>query len=57
MKQIQVRGLLLLSFTLFFSHLYSQSTSGSIGGTIEDVTKALLPGVTVTVANVDTGVA
>ena len=48
---------LLLAFTLFFSQLNGQSTNGSIGGTIEDVTQALLPGVTVTATNVDTGVA
>ena len=57
MKQVQARGILLLAFTLFFSQLYGQSTNGSIGGTIEDVTQALLPGVTVTATNVDTGVA
>ena len=38
MKQVQARGILLLAFTLFFSQLYGQSTNGSIGGTIEDVT-------------------
>ena len=57
MKQVQAGGLLLLAFTLFFSPLYGQSTNGSIGGTIEDATQALLPGVTVTATNVDTGVA
>src|SRR4051812_49028296 len=57
MKQVHVRGILLLAFTVFFSQLYGQSTNGSIGGTIEDPTKALLPGVTVTVSNVNTGVA
>ena len=57
MKQVQARGILLLAFTVFFSQLYGQSTNGSIGGTIEDATKALLPGVTVTATNVNTGVA
>jgi len=57
MRQLQARGILLLAFTIFFSQLYGQSTNGSIGGTIEDPTKALLPGVTVTVTNVNTGVA
>jgi hypothetical protein len=57
MKQVYVRGILLLAFTVCFSQLYGQSTNGSIGGTIEDPTKALLPGVTVTVTNVNTGVA
>ena len=43
--------------SLFFSQLYGQSTNGSIGGTIEDATQALIPGVTVTATNVNTGVA
>src|SRR6185369_15416763 len=47
----------LFAFTLFVSQLCGQSTNGSIGGTIEDATKALLPGVTVAATNVDTGVA
>src|SRR6266567_2436838 len=57
MKRFQVRGILLLAFTLFFSQLNGQSTNGSIGGTIEDASQARLPGVTVTATNVDTGVA
>jgi hypothetical protein len=57
MKRFQVPGILLLAFTLFFSQLYGQSTNGSIGGTIEDVTQALLPGVMVTATNVNTGIA
>ena len=56
MKRFQVCGTLLLASTLFFSQLYGQSTNGSIGGTIEDATQALLPGVMVTATNVDTGV-
>src|SRR6188508_1595234 len=56
MKQVQVRGIVLLAFVLFFSQLYGQSTNGSIGGTIEDVTQALLPGVRVTATNVATGI-
>jgi hypothetical protein len=35
---------------------YSQSTSGSIGGVVQDPSKALIPGVTVTVTNTQTGV-
>jgi len=56
MKRVQLRGILLLAFALFFSQLYGQSTNGAIGGTIEDTTKALLPGVMVTATNVNTGV-
>jgi len=58
MKHSEGRGiLLLLAFTVFVSQLNGQSTNGSIGGTIEDATQALLPGVRVTVTNVNTGVA
>ena len=35
---------------------FGQSTYGTISGTIEDASKALIPGVTVTATNVDTGV-
>jgi len=57
MKRVQACGMLLLMFVLCFSRLYGQSTSGSIGGTIEDVTQAILPGVKVTATNVSTGIA
>src|SRR5436309_11247959 len=57
MKRFQVRGILLLAFSLFFSHVNGQSTNGSIGGTIEDATQSLLSGVMVTATNVNTGVA
>src|SRR5688500_10430536 len=57
MKHFRVRGTLLLAFTLFFSHLNGQSTNGSIGGTIEDPSQALMPGVRVTATNVNTGIA
>ena len=55
-RRLQVRGILLLTFVLCFSRLYGQSTNGSIGGTIEDITQALLPGVKVTATNVATGI-
>src|SRR4029079_12557360 len=57
MRQLQARGILLLAFTIFFTQLYGQSTNGSIGGTIEDPTKGLLPGVMVSVVTVNTVVA
>src|SRR5678816_1788715 len=56
MNRFQARGILLLAFALFLSELYGQSTNGSIGGTIEDITQALLPGVKVTATNVATGI-
>ena len=50
-------GVLLLALAVLTGSLYGQSTNGSIGGTIEDATRALLPGVKVTATNVGTGVA
>src|SRR5689334_1366793 len=38
------------------SSVFGQSTNGSISGTIEDPSKALIPGVTVTATNSATGV-
>ena len=35
--------------------LLSQGTTGSISGTVMDETGGVIPGVTVTVANLDTG--
>jgi Carboxypeptidase regulatory-like domain len=35
---------------------FAQTGNGSIGGTIQDVSKALIPGVSVTVTNTDTGI-
>ena len=55
-QKVYKPAILLLAATLLIAPLYGQSTNGSIGGTIEDTTKALLPGVTVTATNVNTGV-
>src|SRR5262245_55460217 len=49
-------GILLLASTLLIAPLYGQSTNGSISGTIEDTSKAILPGVTVTATNAATDV-
>ena len=35
---------------------FSQSSNGSLSGTVSDAAKALIPGVTVTATNVETGV-
>ncbi len=47
-------GLLCLVLLLGMSTMRAQSTHGSIVGTLSDATKAVLPGVTVTVTNNDT---
>src|SRR5207244_9008013 len=46
-------ALLFVSLCIFG---FGQSTYGTISGTIEDPTKALIPGVTVTATNVGTGI-
>src|SRR5689334_14692087 len=49
-------GLLVLSVMTFHTAALAQSTYGTISGTIEDATRALIPGVTVTATNTATGV-
>ena len=51
---IQVLGLLASVLFLFTGGVTAQSTHGALVGTIADATKAVLPGVTVTVTNNDT---
>ena len=46
----------MLLFGAFYTPGFAQSTSGTISGTVEDPTKALIPGVTVTATNTGTGV-
>lgn len=46
----------LLTFFLVQGTMWGQSTYGTISGTIEDASRALIPGVTVTATNVNTGV-
>ncbi|MBI2822875.1 MAG: carboxypeptidase regulatory-like domain-containing protein, partial [Acidobacteria bacterium] len=49
---------LLLTFPLFFEGgpVLAQLTTGTISGTVQDETHAILPGSTVTVKSVDTGI-
>jgi hypothetical protein len=35
---------------------FAQSTNATLGGTVSDATKALIPGVTVTATNTQTGI-
>jgi len=44
---------LILSVT---ANVFGQTSNGQVGGVVQDVTKALIPGVTVTLTNSDTGV-
>jgi len=44
-----------LALVLLASTLYAQSTGGSLSGTVKDGTGGVLPGVTITISNTDTG--
>src|SRR5213083_843650 len=46
---------LLLCFVLTFN-VFSQSTNATLGGTVQDPTKAFIPGVTITATNTGTGI-
>ncbi|MBI2149998.1 MAG: TonB-dependent receptor [Acidobacteria bacterium] len=48
---------LVLSLGVFTStHIFAQTSNATVGGTVTDATTALIPGVTVTVRNVGTGI-
>src|SRR6187399_2766976 len=53
----------ILLLTVFFcsilsvDNLFGQASNGQVGGTVQDASKALIPGVTVTLTNKATGVA
>ncbi|MBI4457108.1 MAG: TonB-dependent receptor [Acidobacteria bacterium] len=49
-------SLISISASLHVTYLGSQGRTGMISGTIRDASGAILPGVTVTVSNVDTGI-
>src|SRR5205085_2475595 len=46
----------LLCLVLAAGNVFAQTGSGSVGGIVQDSTKALVPGVSVTLTNIDTGV-
>src|SRR5439155_26493187 len=54
MKRLLAAALLLLS--VFFTNSFAQTTNATLGGTVSDVSRALIPGVTVTAANTQTGI-
>src|SRR5438876_5262133 len=54
MRRILVVAAALLS--LVAAQAFGQSSNGSVSGTVADAGKALIPGVTITVTNTDTGV-
>src|SRR5262249_29539285 len=56
MKRVWI-GAVLLFTILFAGNLSAQAGNGQVGGNVQDATKALIPGVTVTLTNKATGVA
>src|SRR2546425_1805309 len=46
----------LLCLILAANSLFAQTGNGNVGGIVQDLTKALIPGVSVTLTNTDTGV-
>ncbi|MEE2840357.1 MAG: carboxypeptidase-like regulatory domain-containing protein, partial [Acidobacteriota bacterium] len=50
-----ILGLVLVALIWATPSVYGQSRTGSIAGTVQDSTGAVLPGAEITVTNVDTG--
>src|SRR5215468_5502280 len=46
----------LLSLLLIATNVFAQTGNGSVGGIVQDATKALVPGVSMTLTNNDTGI-
>jgi len=55
-RQFIVLSLALLIAVFAVQPAFAQANYSSIGGTVQDTTSALIPGVTVTLTNIDTGV-
>jgi hypothetical protein len=56
MKNIIVAAVLLLVGLVVSTSAFAQSTNATLGGTITDNSKALIPGVTITATNTQTGI-
>jgi len=55
LRALRTAGIVLFAMLLAQAPAFAQLTTGTISGTIVDETKASLPGVAVTIRNVDTG--
>src|SRR4030095_11122442 len=49
-------ALAFLLSSLFFANAFAQTTNATLGGTVSDSTGALIPGVTITATNTQTGI-
>jgi hypothetical protein len=57
MKRFLTAGLIASLFlTVLTLQTFAQSTNATLGGTVSDESKALIPGVTVTATNTGTGI-
>ena len=54
MKRLPVFAAVLLCLTCFYT--IAQTTNATLGGTVADVSSALIPGVTITATNIATGI-
>src|SRR5437867_10249435 len=54
MQRMLIEAMLL--YCVFFSSAFAQTTNETLGGTVAHSTRALIPGVTVTATNTQTGI-
>ena len=55
-RYVTATALLCLSFFVFAGNAFAQTGNGQVGGIVQDTSKALVPGVTVTLTNTGTGI-
>lgn len=55
-KGLFTLALLCLILSATFGNAFAQTSNGQVGGVVQDPTKALIPGVTVTLTNTETGI-
>src|SRR5438132_7432792 len=56
MKKFLVVATMLLACAILSLNAFAQSTNATLGGTVTDSSKALIPGVTITATNTQTGI-
>lgn len=56
MKSLPVAATMLLVCLVLSTNVFAQSTNATLGGTVTDSSKALIPGVTITATNTQTGI-
>src|SRR3954470_18920307 len=56
-RSLQLSLCLCLSLLVFAGSVFGQAGNGAVGGTVQDASKGLVPGVTITLTNTGTGIA